>query len=50
MPSTTLARGNALQTFYIGPSLTPAAVATATTATTAATATTATVPQLPQLL
>ena len=32
MPSTTLARGNALQTFYIGPSLTPAAVATATTA------------------
>ena len=32
MPSTTLARGNALQTFYVGPSLTPAAVATATTA------------------
>ena len=32
MPSTTITRGNALQTFYVGPSLTPAAVATATTA------------------
>ena len=28
MPSTTLARGNALSTFYIAPSLTPAAVLT----------------------
>ena len=29
MPSTTLARGNAINTFYIQPSLTPAAVLTA---------------------
>ena len=32
MPSTTLARGNALNTFYIQPSLTPAAVAANITA------------------
>ncbi len=32
MPSTTLARGNAISTFYIGPSITPAAVAANTTA------------------
>jgi hypothetical protein len=32
MPSTTLARGNALQTFYVAPSLTPAAVSAAITA------------------
>jgi len=32
MPSSTIARGNALSTFYIAPSLTPAAVATITTA------------------
>lgn len=32
MPSTTIARGNALSTFYISPSLTPVAVATAITA------------------
>ena len=32
MPSTTIARGNSLQTFYIAPSLTPVAVATVTTA------------------
>jgi hypothetical protein len=29
MPSTTIARGNAISTFYIAPSLTPAAVLTA---------------------
>ena len=32
MSSTTITRGNALETFYIGPTLTPAAVATYTTA------------------
>ena len=32
MPSTTIARGNAISTFYIAPSLTPASVATVTTA------------------
>lgn len=32
MPSTTLARGNAISTFYIQPSLTPAAVAANITA------------------
>ena len=32
MSSTTIARGNAHETFYIGPSLTPAAVAANTTA------------------
>ena len=32
MPSTTLARGNAISTFYIAPSITPAAVAANTTA------------------
>ena len=32
MPSTTIARGNALSTFYIAPSLTPAQVAASTTA------------------
>lgn len=32
MSSTTIARGNALETFYIGPSLTPAAVASYTSA------------------
>lgn len=32
MPSTTIARGNSLSTFYIAPSITPAAVATVTTA------------------
>jgi len=32
MPSTTLARGNALSTFYIQPSITPAAVAANITA------------------
>jgi hypothetical protein len=32
MPSTTLARGNSLQTFYVAPSLTPAAVSAAITA------------------
>jgi hypothetical protein len=32
MPSTTLARGNALNTFYVQPSLTPAAVAANITA------------------
>ena len=32
MPSTTIARGNALNTFYIQPSLTPAAVAANITA------------------
>ena len=33
MPSTTLARGNAISTFYIAPSLTPASVTNATTST-----------------
>ena len=33
MPSTTIARGNALSTFYISPSITPAQVAASTTAT-----------------
>lgn len=33
MPSTTIARGNALSTFYIQPSITPAACAGAVTAT-----------------
>jgi hypothetical protein len=33
MSSTTITRGNSLETFYIGPSLTPASVATYTTAT-----------------
>jgi hypothetical protein len=33
MPSTTIARGNSLTTFYIAPSITPAAVLTAITAT-----------------
>jgi hypothetical protein len=32
MPSTTLSRGNALSTFYIQPSITPAAVASYTSA------------------
>jgi hypothetical protein len=32
MPSTTVARGNALSTFYISPSITPAQVAASTTA------------------
>jgi hypothetical protein len=32
MPSTTLARGNAISTFYIAPSITPSAVAANTTA------------------
>jgi len=32
MPSTTLARGNALQTFYVSPSITPAEVAANITA------------------
>jgi hypothetical protein len=32
MPSTTIARGNSLSTFYIAPSLTPASVAANTTA------------------
>ena len=32
MPSTTLARGNSITTFYVGPSITPAAVAANTTA------------------
>jgi hypothetical protein len=32
MPSTTIARGNALSTFYIAPSLTPAAVTTLSSA------------------
>ena len=32
MPSTTIARGNSLSTFYIAPSITPSAVATVTTA------------------
>ena len=32
MSSTTLARGNAITTFYIGPSITPVAVAANTTA------------------
>ena len=32
MPSTTIARGNALSTFYIAPSITPAQVAASTTA------------------
>ena len=32
MSSTTITRGNALETFYIGPSLTPASVASYTTA------------------
>jgi hypothetical protein len=31
MSSTTITRGNVLETFYIGPTLTPAAVATYTT-------------------
>jgi hypothetical protein len=31
MPSTTLARGNAISTFYIAPSLTPTSVTNATT-------------------
>ena len=33
MSSTTITRGNSLETFYIGPSLTPVAVAAYTTAT-----------------
>ena len=33
MSSTTITRGNSLETFYIGPSLTPVAVASYTTAT-----------------
>jgi hypothetical protein len=32
MPSTTLARGNAISTFYVAPSITPSAVAANTTA------------------
>jgi len=32
MPSTTIARGNAISTFYIAPSITPAQVAASTTA------------------
>ena len=32
MPSTTLARGNAITTFYVGPSITPVAVEANTTA------------------
>lgn len=32
MPSTTIARGNALQTFYVAPSLTPSSVSANTTA------------------
>jgi len=32
MPSTTIARGNAISTFYIAPSLTPVSVAANTTA------------------
>lgn len=32
MPSTTIARGNSLSTFYIAPSLTPSAVSATTTA------------------
>ena len=32
MPSTTIARGNSLQTFYVAPSITPSAVSSATTA------------------
>jgi hypothetical protein len=32
MPSTTIARGNSHETFYIGPSITPASVAANTTA------------------
>lgn len=32
MPSTTVARGNAISTFYVGPSITPAQVAANTTA------------------
>ena len=32
MPSTTLARGNSITTFYIGPSITPVSVAASTTA------------------
>ena len=32
MPSTTLARGNAIQTFYVSPSITPAEVAANITA------------------
>ena len=32
MPSTTLARGNAISTFYIAPSITPVAVSANTTA------------------
>ena len=32
MPSTTIARGNSLQTFYVAPSITPSAVSAATTA------------------
>ena len=32
MPSTTIARGNALSTFYIAPTLTPAAVTTLSSA------------------
>lgn len=31
MPSTTLARGNAIQTFYIAPSITPTSVTNGTT-------------------
>lgn len=33
MPSTTIARGNSLSTFYIAPVITPAAIAGAVTAT-----------------
>lgn len=32
MPSTTIARGNSLQTFYVAPNITPSAVSSATTA------------------